>query len=400
MKTKKPKRNTSPVRLPSQIKHLHQSYFVYYINDIAVIVADELKKLTPKCEELFGKFPIPFNTGTDLKNFGVWVFEPRDESLWKLWLKIGTVFRECIWKDSRETFDRSHWFQILSENDHQLKEILGREDNIKKRCFQYVESLDEDELNTLRDKFSSCYNKPKEELDILELQLQYWLDTLDWIQRDNEYDSKIGSVKNSKLASLIEFQNDFDSLLKKFYLNKEWLGKSAFRAIWNGTGKLQINGYFREIIPEQIKVEIENTLKIPNNKLPFRETNIPLPNPFTYEEPYLIYDSFKHYEERAVEAYRLHLRNYLDAVQKSLKNHGYKNKQGNTYSFEGLQRLVYWNFSNFVCLWEVIQRIPEFEKVDVNNLKKRKEKVGILRKSFKEFERFDLPVRPYGDDRN
>src|SRR4051812_14360828 len=130
---KNTKRNTPPVRLPSQIKHAHQSQFLFYINELTEEVSVELKKLTSKCENLFGEFPVPPNTITDFKNFGVWVFEPRDESQRRLWWHIGKVFRECIWKESRDTVGSFNWFPILRENDNQLKQIFDYEEEIKKQ---------------------------------------------------------------------------------------------------------------------------------------------------------------------------------------------------------------------------------------------------------------------------
>ena len=94
MKKGKAKTNAPPVRLPSQIKHAHQSYFLHYINTIKVEVADELNKLTAKCKKLFGKYPIPLDAETDFKNDGLWLFEPRDEDLKRSWLQIGEIFRQ------------------------------------------------------------------------------------------------------------------------------------------------------------------------------------------------------------------------------------------------------------------------------------------------------------------
>ena len=52
------KKAKSPVKLKSEIKHFHQLSFLEFINELAPEVSKALKKLTPKCQELFGKMPV------------------------------------------------------------------------------------------------------------------------------------------------------------------------------------------------------------------------------------------------------------------------------------------------------------------------------------------------------
>ena len=56
---KKSNHNKAPFRLKSENKCSLQGHFLYYTNDLALEVSAELKKFTPRCEELFGKFPVP-----------------------------------------------------------------------------------------------------------------------------------------------------------------------------------------------------------------------------------------------------------------------------------------------------------------------------------------------------
>jgi len=141
MKKGKAKPKAPPVRLPSQIKHAHQSHFLHYINTTKPEVAEELKKLTPKCKELFGEFPVPLDVETDFKNVGVWFFEPRDEGLRRRWWQIGKIFRECIWKETRDAYGRFYWFPVLKENDEELKKIINFENDFEKNTFLFSLSV-------------------------------------------------------------------------------------------------------------------------------------------------------------------------------------------------------------------------------------------------------------------
>ncbi len=54
--------SNSPFRQQSKVKFYHQSRFLFYINKLAPKIADDLRVLTQRCEELFGKFPIEVRT--------------------------------------------------------------------------------------------------------------------------------------------------------------------------------------------------------------------------------------------------------------------------------------------------------------------------------------------------
>ena len=56
--TKRKTNHCPPFRLPGEIRHSHQGYFLYLINELAPEVAVELKKRHPLCEEFFGKYPL------------------------------------------------------------------------------------------------------------------------------------------------------------------------------------------------------------------------------------------------------------------------------------------------------------------------------------------------------
>lgn len=360
---------------------------MHYINELTPELAAELKELTPKCEELFGKFPVSI----DRESFGFWFYEPDDdEEQRQLWWKIGNTFRDCIWKESRER-SLVGWLDYLRENDDELKQIHQIEENIDKEIFDYVESLPEEKLNSLREIFASDYTIPKESINIQNLRFSLWRVQTNWLFENDENYRKQMDLKYSKLEPLTQFQNDFDSLLKKFCLEKEWLAESVFRAIWNGTGKLQMEASFMEDIPGEVTIEIESKLKItPPNHL-FDRDSIPLPNPFRYQERYWIYFPFDYYEEKAVEAYRKHLHDYFKIIKESLKKHGYKEPQGDKYDYERVKWLVLWNI-NPLTKDELLQEIADTTGNFFD--------ASTIDKAFRNFKKYDLPVRRATRKRN
>ena len=60
-----------------------------------------------------------------------------------------------------------------------------------------------------------------------------------WAETRGIYSDSDTSVleKSQKIG---QFQESFDNLVRRFCFEKAWLGESVFRAIWDGTGQLQI----------------------------------------------------------------------------------------------------------------------------------------------------------------
>ena len=124
---KKSNHNNAPFRLKSENKHSHQWHFLYYTNELTPNVSAELKKFTPQCEELFGKFPVSNNNAGD--NLGLYIPYAKDFELRMLWIEINDVFNQCICRESRENEGYSTWHRILMRYDSELKEV----DEIQKR---------------------------------------------------------------------------------------------------------------------------------------------------------------------------------------------------------------------------------------------------------------------------
>lgn len=377
-KMKEKSKLTMPFRLPEAIKHLHQSYYLHYINNLCPEVSEELKKLNPLCVELFGKFPISLEkiqvnkedfkekkrkeeekVKEDFIDSGVWykgeAFNTGQDDGWQ---RFSETFGACICFENRSLCIREGVEEPLIIINPDAKGILEKEGKHLK-------------------------------IDL-------------------------------KLKKLIDFQNKFDSLLAKFHFGVRWLEKSVFFAIWNGTGKLQMSCSFLLDSSSKAKdftealYEIEKTLD-PQKYAEFEKEQvlqylykIPALPVFTTPYEYRIDCSFNYYEEIAVEAYRQHLHQYFSVIKSCFRKHGYKLPGGDEYDYKTVQRLVYWNFSEVVYLWEIIQTIPEFKDVDMKKQTKSVEKsldqekeikkaTDKLRKSFGKFEYFDLPVRPWGE---
>ena len=225
------------------------------------------------------------------------------------------------------------------------------------------------------------------------------------------------------IDELKEFQQSFDTILKKYHLEKSWLAQIVFEAIWCGTGSLRLPSSFSEGLDISLLKDIKNKLaeqeksrRSANRGVPSltEDTNenddellgfpmiqtFPRLLPFQFSEKFGIYDNPAEYQKKAVEEYRHYLDNYFEIIKECLKKDGYKLSRGDNYDLQSIKRLVYWNNSNFEYLWEVIPSIPEFEKVEMKNEKQVKSIEDRLRKSFEDYAKLDLPVRPYGKKRN
>jgi hypothetical protein len=124
---------------------------------------------------------------------------------------------------------------------------------------------------------------------------------------------------------------------------------------------------------------------------------INLPPPIHQFRNYDIFEDMKNYEKMAVEAYRKHIKLYLENIKSVFKKYGFKRNKKDEYT--QTEWLVIWNKYSFEFLWEIITNIPEFQNTDSNNDDERNKVVDNLRKAFDKFKRFGLPVRPYGNNR-
>jgi hypothetical protein len=103
------------------------------------------------------------------------------------------------------------------------------------------------------------------------------------------------------------------------------------------------------------------------------------------------------YEKMAIEAYARHIRSHLNEIKTALKKHGFKRNNADDYS--RTEWLVIWNKHKVEFLWEILPYIPDFQDVNANNEGESRKAENSLEKAFKKFEKFELPIRPFGRKR-
>jgi hypothetical protein len=115
-----------------------------------------------------------------------------------------------------------------------------------------------------------------------------------------------------------------------------------------------------------------------------------LPPPISFDfESYDLWEDLKQYEERAVEAYREHLKKYLQTIQEALKKHDFKRNKKEDY--EQVKWLILWNKYDFEELADMVPVISDYCKINVS--------YDAVRKAFNKLKKYNLPIRPYGKKR-
>jgi hypothetical protein len=110
--------NNPPVQLKGEIKFHYQGHFLHYINEFVPEVSIEIRKLTQRCEELFGNFPELINTIKDNSNF--YISSTEGSAQRNFWNDIDRVFIDCIYKESRENAGSYFWRETLIKFDEDL----------------------------------------------------------------------------------------------------------------------------------------------------------------------------------------------------------------------------------------------------------------------------------------
>jgi len=120
------------------------------------------------------------------------------------------------------------------------------------------------------------------------------------------------------------------------------------------------------------------------------------PAPMFGFREYNIFEDMENYEKMAVEAYKQHIKNYTKRMSNAL-NECFKRNKADEYC--QTEWLVIWNKHTVKYLWEILPYITDFQKVDLNNTNAKIAAVDRLETAFNKFEKFDLPVRPFGRKR-
>lgn len=151
--------------------------------------------------------------------------------------------------------------------------------------------------------------------------------------------------------------------------------------------------YYRQ---EGILKLYEHQLKSLDNFMktfPFK--TLPPAPMFGFRE-YNIFEDMENYEKMAVKAFKEHIKSYTKRMNNTL-NECFK--RNNTDDYSQTEWLVIWNKHKVKYLWEIFPHITDFEKVNLKNTSAKKTAEDRLRKAFNKFEKYDLPVRPFGRKR-
>lgn len=201
--------------------------------------------------------------------------------------------------------------------------------------------------------------------------------------------------KNQVLKNFLEFREDFYNFIERYYLEKDWLKEKLFAFLYDLAEYPQ---HYELTDAYERKTGEEPCSKL---ALAFGDGA----NPFTGDPVHFEFDGWriseesKDFEKAAQAAFKNHLRDYIKRTADQAKAHGYKRATGKN-ALKNVKWLVYWNKYNFKYLWEIIEHIPEFnEEFDVNNSEDRETAANRLIDAFNKFESFDLPVRPFGKNR-
>lgn len=180
---------------------------------------------------------------------------------------------------------------------------------------------------------------------------------------------------NKKLLDFFELRDGYQAFIERFGLETEWLRMDLFQFLSDLAHR-----------PEYFKGSL---LLAYSHGQCVREGD-----PFIFQiNGWSIDRDSDDFEQSARSKFNAQLQEYIRATAKEFQADGYKRSRSR--DLKRVKWLVIWNLSDVEDLWEVIQHIPEFENVNLEHTKQRKSTVDKLRKAFEEFEKYDLPVRPW-----
>ncbi len=196
------------------------------------------------------------------------------------------------------------------------------------------------------------------------------------ITRDPKYStidkSDLTANDRIKILDFFELRSGYQALIERFGLDTDWLRDDLFRHLSN------IVRYPNHI--ESLGTAYSHSECVGSG------------DPFYFEfDGWEIRRDSKEYAANVRLAFKKQLQNHISRTTAKFQADGYVRFR--TRDFKRVDWLVIWNLSTVENIWEIIQQIPEFEKVDPANEKQRDSTVGKLRKAFAEFEKYDLPVR-------
>ena len=342
---KKKKTQKRLLKIPAQEELVYKTAFcIYFINNNPDFVEEVKSSLMPLYLEIFGKH-IALTDFEVSNNWG-----------------LSTAVIETDYK--------LFAIQIKSLLEVELEKQPQTTDDFKNKCDQLLNKILEVAL---------CH---KLFFETSEISIKQWLiHTLLGQIESGKTDWMIPEyppVPKVPLGALKEIWQTFP-MLQQIYLMKlhQELITNSYSSKENISNLTEIEHHFESI---------DNYFNSP-----FFNPNIP--PPIFQSRGFNFDDDFEEYQKEVVKSYQKHLKLYFKNIKFILKKYDFKEFKRDYY--EQVEWLVIWNKTEFPFLWEIIQHIPEFKNTDVKNEKEWKPVVDRIRKAFKKFKHFGLPIRSY-----
>lgn len=183
-------------------------------------------------------------------------------------------------------------------------------------------------------------------------------------------------LKEAALSNFYALRKDFLNFLNRFgFASSDWLRRDLFILL----GELTYNPkYFNSLV-----------LAYSHGWNPASGDE------FSFQiEGWKIEQDSKEFEKFARESFEENIRTYVLKTAKQFRADKYK-QSTRTHDLSRVAWLVTWNMATYENLWEIVPYIDDFGQIGMNNEQQVKSAVDRLRKAFKLFESFGLPVRPW-----
>jgi hypothetical protein len=347
--------------------YYHKAAFLRYLNKFEPDIQNTLGELLPLYVSLFGKH-LPFDHSS-------FIFPPDFQYFYSEYFTINS------WQENNSK----------REHSHTVRRYLSQHNESLKSCRDYIDQR----WDEVKDAVQKFLNDPQTSEDIRKVpDAEKVLIRMLWEKfTQEERNLKIAfEFEDSTVELFHQFRKMFfENLIYKFHLKKEWLCLSAFLAIQEGKLKLEMPwNYWIPCYPLELLRELHGEK---NELLGMRyfPTGLPYPNElplhpsFQFNEAFGIHITAEEYENQAVAAYRKHIRKYVADMQQALISHGYKRKR-RSHDYSRIKWLIRWTVQG----WTMNAILDEHTR---NESSGKSIDESTVRKAFKSFEKYDLPVR-------
>jgi hypothetical protein len=262
--------------------------------------------------------------------------------------------------------------KFVSQTDSELKKIIDYENQKWRESYKLAKEISQDpELSglSLNDITTNIFREKIKKDVYLQESLKY---------------------KDEIISEFYTLRDDFFHWTVKSHLDKEWIRAEVVRALCNGqtiikpSFQLVINtlGWSEAMMRNftnlyENRFEKENLLIDSKNaklKKPAKQASENLPDAFVFLETFENYSNEKEYENAAVEAYRKHIKAYIQQQKIELSEY-FSSIRGNQPNYEeDIKIIIAWNKGATVSQIEAVFGISQD---GINSLKQRCKKYGL-----------------------